>query len=164
MRYGMLLAFSVVFGCSDGDTDTDPMDSDSESAMESDSGDSGDSGDTGDSSDSSDSGGGDPGFATDIYPIIASNCSPCHTAGPSGGLAMGSASEAYSNLVGVDATGAPGKRVVASSSATSYLVNKLEGTQGSVGGSGDQMPKGRNPLSSTQIGEIKAWIDDGALP
>jgi hypothetical protein len=81
---------------------------------------------------------------------------------------------AYMNLVGVKAAGTepPGSaagyvacgttmeiRVVPSSSATSLLYNKVNGTQDC----GVRMPKGGAALSAANIATIKDWIDQGAL-
>jgi hypothetical protein len=50
-------------------------------------------------------------------------------------------------------------RVVPSSSATSLLYNKVNGTQDC----GVRMPKGGAALSAANIATIKDWIDQGAL-
>ena len=46
----------------------------------------------------------------------------------------------------------------------SYLVHKVEGTQASVGGFGEQMPLVGAALAATHINDIKTWINDGAPP
>jgi len=56
------------------------------------------------------------------------------------------------------------KRIKPNDVANSYLVHKVEGTQGAVGGSGGQMPlgcSGSSCLSAAQINDIKAWINLG---
>ena len=45
----------------------------------------------------------------------------------------------------------------------SYLVHKIQGTQASVGGTGERMPLGRPALTQEQIDIIRAWIADGAM-
>ncbi|MFI5309229.1 MAG: hypothetical protein ACHQ53_17870, partial [Polyangiales bacterium] len=104
-------------------------------------------------------------FATDVYPIFqlsAVGCPGCHRgAAPPQGLNLSSVATAYANLVSVAATEcAPSRlRVEPGSPTTSYLINKLTGS-GMC--SGVRMPKGRTPLSSTQIDVIRAWIGSGA--
>lgn len=46
---------------------------------------------------------------------------------------------------------------------SSYLVHKIQGTQGSVGGSGGRMPLGGGSLTPVEIELIRAWITGGAL-
>ncbi|MCH9682069.1 MAG: hypothetical protein K0V04_11595 [Deltaproteobacteria bacterium] len=102
-------------------------------------------------------------FEQEIYPIIMANCS-CHlgAAHPTG-LTMGTAAEAYSNLVGVDSGQNPGMaRVTPSSAQDSYLFHKVSGTQMDVGGSGGRMPLNMPPLTKEDIGAIQLWIDNGA--
>ncbi len=106
---------------------------------------------------------GDMGFAAEVYPIIAANCS-CHVGGAPAGLAMPDADTAFSNLVDVDAGQAMRKRVAPGMPGMSYLVNKIEGTHLDVGGSGGQMPKGGPPLAPADVMVIKDWIADGAMP
>ena len=43
----------------------------------------------------------------------------------------------------------------------SYLMHKLEGTAGGVGGIGTQMPLG-GQLSAAQIDTVRAWVLSGA--
>lgn len=68
----------------------------------------------------------------------------------------------YGQLVGVTSSQAPSrKRVEAGNAGASYLINKLENTQSSVGGSGTVMPPS-GALSSSLIQKVKDWINDGA--
>jgi hypothetical protein len=53
-------------------------------------------------------------------------------------------------------------RIEPGRSDRSYLVNKLEGTQGAVGGFGLQMPRFAPPLDAETIQVIREWIDQGA--
>jgi hypothetical protein len=46
---------------------------------------------------------------------------------------------------------------------SSYLVHKIQGTQASVGGSGDRMPLIGGALTQDEITVIRAWITAGAL-
>lgn len=85
--------------------------------------------------------------------------SGCHN---SVGLApkLSSTSQSYDQLVGVAATGCADETfVVAGSSATSYLLDKL-GSGGSYCGS--LMPLSSTALSSEELALITAWIDAGA--
>lgn len=73
--------------------------------------------------------------------------------------------ETYDNLVGISSSrsGVTIPRVTAGDSSASYLINKLEGTQSTVGGgSSSQMPLALTPLTAAQIAIIKEWIDNGA--
>jgi len=84
-------------------------------------------------------------FSSDVYPVFATNnCTGCH--GTAGGLALtGAASVVRTNLLTAGA-------VVANSSATSPLYLKFK--------SSSHMGKS---LTSTEISNIKGWIDNGAL-
>jgi hypothetical protein len=46
---------------------------------------------------------------------------------------------------------------------SSYLVHKIQGTQTTVGGSGQRMPLIGGPLTEDEIAVIRAWIAAGAL-
>ena len=104
-------------------------------------------------------------FDVDIQPILSSNCafSGCHAGtSPAQGQNL-SDGVAYANIVCVAANERPGMmRVRSFEPDSSYLVHKIQGTQGDVGGSGGQMPLGRTPLSQQQISLIRAWITQGA--
>ncbi len=94
-------------------------------------------------------------FATDVQPIFNNQCVSCH--GNSGNLNLESGNS-YNNLVGVNASGYSGKRVVAGDAEHSILYKKIDGS----GQYGSNMPLGSN-LSAAQINTIKQWIDEGAL-
>ncbi len=102
----------------------------------------------------------------DVQPILTANCavSGCH-AGTSPAVGQNlSAGQAYAAIVNVPSQEAPDlMRVRPSLPDSSYLVHKIQGTQGSVGGSGGRMPLGGNPLTAEQIATIRAWITAGAL-
>lgn len=110
-------------------------------------------------------GGGTPTFSADIQPIFTSNCalSGCHAASsPQQGQNL-SAGQAYANIVNVQSMEVPTLlRVKPGAPDESYLVHKIQGTQGTVGGTGGQMPLGGTPLSAAQIATIRAWITAGA--
>lgn len=99
----------------------------------------------------------DPSFATDIVPIFTrAGCtaSGCHGAPVQAGLDL--ASSPYGALVGVPSTQTGEHRVIPGNAASSYLVKKLEGRA-----SGERMPVG-GQLSSTDLSNIKNWINQGA--
>jgi hypothetical protein len=105
-------------------------------------------------------------LALDIQPILSRYCakSGCHgSTNPPQGLNMDVGS-AYFNLVSVTAIEAPAlKRIQPGDTALSYMVHKLEGTQATVGGSGQQMPPVGNEVPSLDnIALIKQWITEGA--
>lgn len=89
--------------------------------------------------------------------------SSCHSsATSSGGLSL-SDGDSFGELVGVESDGASGVNLVTAGDVdASYLINKLEGTQATVGGGGSTMPKGGAALSDEEIQTIRDWIDNGA--
>jgi len=115
-----------------------------------------------DESSSGGPGGGatDTTFAGGIQPIFTSSCATsaaCHQAPGQQGLIL-SAGQSYALLVNVNSTEVPAlKRVRPSKIDSSYVVNKLDGTQ-TVG---DRMPPGGS-LSAAGIQLIKRWITAGA--
>ncbi len=98
-----------------------------------------------------------------VQPIFTAQCATafCHGT-PLGGPMSLEDGQSYGALVGMASTEAPLPRVTAANSAMSYLIHKLEGTQASVGGGGDRMPSGGQPLSQPEIQLIRDWIDQGA--
>jgi hypothetical protein len=101
-----------------------------------------------------------------VYPIFTRTgvgCPGCHDSTPPAGLNLSSASTAYANLVNVNATQcSPARlRVAPGSPSTSYLINKLTGTDMCTG---LRMPRGRNPLPAADIDLIRAWITGNAPP
>lgn len=104
-------------------------------------------------------------FERDIQPIFTTNCalSGCHAGTLPQQNQNLSAGLAYSNIVNVASNERPGmKRVTPSLPDSSYLVHKIQGTQSTVGGSGDRMPLGGTPLTQSQADLIRAWIAAGA--
>lgn len=96
-------------------------------------------------------------FAADIQPIFEKSCVKCHgEQKPKGHLRLDS-------LQGVLKGSEDGKVVIPGDSAGSMLVHNIA----HVGDPDDYMPPPKNkagigPLSSEQIGLIRAWIDQGA--
>lgn len=105
-------------------------------------------------------------LSADVQPIFTASCAlaNCH-AGPSPVLGMNLASGlARASIVDVPSQEVPAlHRVRPGQPDSSYLVHKVQGTQGSVGGLGGRMPLGGTPLSAEQIAAIRAWITAGAL-
>jgi hypothetical protein len=102
----------------------------------------------------------------DVQPIFTANCavSGCH-AGTSPAVGQNlSAGQAWAAIVNVTSQESPAlMRVRPFLPDSRYLVHKIQGTQGSVGGGGGQMPLGGSPLAAEQIATIRAWITAGAL-
>ena len=71
---------------------------------------------------------------------------------------MTTAAVAYANLVNVTSPNSGETRVIPGNANDSYMIKKLEGRQ-SVG---DRMPLGSSPLSTTDLQNIKNWINQGA--
>jgi hypothetical protein len=122
-------------------------------------------------------------FSRDIQPIFnVGGCAAafCHASGAQLAAPMSlEEGRSYASLVGVPSCEAPLlKRVEPGSSATSYLIHKLEGTQsdllaaggcatcdfqfGSAANCGSQMPLVGQPLDASLIRLIRDWIDQGA--
>jgi hypothetical protein len=110
--------------------------------------------------------GGSVTLAGDVQPIFTANCalSGCHAgSAPAAGQNL-SAGQAWGNTVNVVSQQVPGlMRVRPLEPDSSYLVHKIQGSQGSVGGGGGRMPLGGAPLTADQIATIRAWITAGAL-
>lgn len=102
----------------------------------------------------------------DVQPIFSANCalSGCH-AGPDPVLGQDlSMGRSFSSVVNVPSVEVPSlRRVKPSLPDSSYLVHKIQGSQASVGGSGDRMPLIGGALTEDEIAVIRAWIAAGAL-
>jgi hypothetical protein len=110
-------------------------------------------------------GGGTGGPVTADFQSIQNNvftpiCSVCHAgAGAPEGLQL-DAAHSYNLLVGVPSVEQPNLlRVKPSDPANSYMLHKIEGAPGIVGG---QMPLGETPLPQATIAAISQWIANGA--
>jgi hypothetical protein len=99
----------------------------------------------------------------DVYTLFGTCASRCHVGTrPAQGLDLSSQSTAYTNLVNVASSECTNrKRVAPGSPTTSYLVDKLAGTNLC---SGQRMPRGGPFLSSAQIDQVRSWITGGAGP
>ncbi len=121
-------------------------------------------------------------FRNDVQTIItAHNCASfgCHNDTALGAPMSLETTKAYGNLVNVPSCEAPAlNRVEPGSSGTSYLVDKIAGTQGAVesaggcsagcplftaaGSCGSQMPLLGSKLTGAEVQVIRDWIDQGA--
>ncbi len=104
-------------------------------------------------------------FGGVIQPLFTQNCAfatGCH-AGPNSQEGMDlSAGLAYANTVNVSSMQVPRLvRVQPGNSDSSYLVLKIEGSAGLVGGMGTRMPLGGS-LTQGQIDTVRTWVDGGA--
>jgi len=92
--------------------------------------------------------------------VFSAICIECHT-GPAApeGLRLDQANS-FNNLVNIKSVEASDLfRVAPGNPDASYIIRKLEGGPGIIGG---QMPLNRPPLSQTTINAIRVWISQGA--
>ena len=106
-------------------------------------------------------------FATGVQSVFTANCIGCHSgAGAPEGMSLASG-VSYGLIVDVAAGEVAAlKRVRPFLPDSSYLVHKIQGTQGTVGGSGARMPRGCSGgtcLPNATINIIRNWILQGAL-
>ena len=102
-------------------------------------------------------------FAADVWdPILSMKCAPCHTAGVSGGLMMGSdAAAAYAAMVDIKSSSSL-DYVEPGDSSQSYIFHKISNTQAEVPmGSGGKMPQ-VGEITPAELATITEWIDGGA--
>ena len=101
-------------------------------------------------------------LGADIQPIWDDSCAygGCHTGSrPSAGLDLSSGAADTND---VPSTQVPTMdRIEPGDTALSYLWHKLQGTQATVGGGGNDMPDG-GALPPDKLDMIEAWIVDGA--
>lgn len=92
-------------------------------------------------------------FEKKIRPILAEHCYSCHAADtkPSGGLRV-------DDRMGLLTGGQEGPAVVAGAPDKSLLLQRILSKD-----SKKKMPKEGDPLSVTQIADLTAWIQDGAV-
>lgn len=103
-------------------------------------------------------------FRTDLQPILNSRCVVCHVTGAENAGLNLSRAVARKNLVDVPSTESKLVRVAPGKPEDSYLMHKLLGSQGSVGGSGTLMPQSDSlqPLESSQLELFRRWILSGS--
>jgi len=89
-------------------------------------------------------------FATQVHPILAARCVPCHSGTkPAAGLSL-------SNRASLLGGGASGPAIVPGDGGASLLIEKVSGHRGAI------MPASGEPLTAAQIETLRAWIDAGA--
>jgi hypothetical protein len=115
-------------------------------------------------------------YTTTVYPIWgAKGCNGCHLGStPAAGLNTADSNKPTSDPTSTflhmlaNATELPSmQRGKPNDVANSYLSHKIKGTQASVGGIGDRMPRfctGPSCLSAAEIATVDAWINSGAPP
>lgn len=144
-------------------TDTEDPTGDTESESESEDGSSGGEVDCSEA----------PSYATDIEPLWETHAcvAMCHEPGGSWAstdLTMGAGYEMLVEADGLQTTAlADVQLVIPGDTEHSYLLNKLEGTQGEVvsgAAGGTQMPQGQPPMSADEIATVEQWIACGAEP
>lgn len=103
-------------------------------------------------------------FVNDLEPYLDATCAraDCHaTESPAGDLVL-ERGAAYDALVDRPSSQVPRLALVRPSHPdSSYLVHKLEGTQATVGGSGERMPKG-GQVDPSFLYRLRRWIEEGA--
>jgi hypothetical protein len=107
---------------------------------------------------------------TQVYAIIISKCTPCHTTATGIGISLGhldmtTQANAYMNLVNTAAMGTQcggkGTRVTPGNEMTSIMYLKVSLDDPTPCGS--KMPLGLPPLSQDETDTIENWIKAGAM-
>ena len=94
-------------------------------------------------------------FNKDVQPILAKNCSECHTPGQKGFVASGLDTTSYQTLM---KGGKFGQLVKPGDALSSSLNMLVEGrAHPSI-----QMPHGRAKLPDKEIALLKVWVNEGA--
>ncbi len=99
-----------------------------------------------------------------VQPVLTGTCSTitCHTTPePQAGMDLSTPALVATSLRRIPSTQSPLLRVLPGRTSGSYLWHKLQGTQESVGGTGQTMPK-EGSLTPDQVDQIRAWILEGA--
>jgi hypothetical protein len=100
-------------------------------------------------------------FTATVQPIFDANCVSCHQSGAAQqGLNLESGSS-YAAIVNHRSTVVDRVLVVPGAPTSSYLLLKVLGTHGEVGGKGVRMPMGGD-LSPADIQSLRDWIAAGA--
>jgi len=96
----------------------------------------------------------------DVQSIFTSRCAVCHDESRAPDLRKGNA---RSSIVGVASGQLPTVKLITPGfPGKSYLWHKVNGSQLSIGGSGQQMPITGGHLSASELKVIKSWIEAGA--
>ena len=102
-------------------------------------------------------------FSVDVMAILNAHCNNCHTAGGPPAQLNLDPGVAYANIVNVPATELGSMdRIEPGNPDSSYVVNKLQGTHQSVGGSGTVMPPSGG-LPQATVNVMRTWVSEGAL-
>ena len=107
------------------------------------------------------------GFASQVHSVLtrAETCSEvsCHAGKFAAlGLDLLEREVAYGGLVGVASAQSPQVLVLPGRPSASYLWRKLTNSHLAAGGSGTEMPQGRDALPAQEMDAIRAWILEGA--
>jgi len=107
-----------------------------------------------------------PFTEAEVQQVFTNSCASqgagCHVnfgAAPAQGMSL---EDFASNgmVIGIQSNESNLDRIEPGSRQDSYLWNKINGSQVSVGGSGQQMPLGRTPLDAETIERIGLYIDN----
>ncbi|MFM8252158.1 MAG: WD40 repeat domain-containing protein [Planctomycetota bacterium] len=90
-------------------------------------------------------------YFKDIRPIFQAQCHGCHQPAKAGGDYV------MTTFAGLVKGGETGAAILPGKSAASELIDQITPKNGQA-----EMPKGKPPLSESQIALIKSWIDQGA--
>lgn len=105
-------------------------------------------------------------FATHVQPLFTASCAGggCHAnTSPQQGMKL-IVDSAYGYIVNVPAVElGTMDRIEPSNPSLSYLIHKIDGTQGTVGGSGARMPSGSPQLPLQTRNMVRRWVANGAL-
>lgn len=99
----------------------------------------------------------------DVQEIFDDQCVSCHVAGGVMPTVLLTAAEAYDSLINVPSSVDGLVLVKPQAPDDSYLIMKVRGTYGEVGGGGDSMPPGFL-LAANHLAVLEDWVADGALP
>jgi len=95
---------------------------------------------------------GDASFSRQVLPVFTQTCMPCHSGGKD---AKGNYDlTSYAGVMGNGSDSIP--NVIPGNADSSFLYRRVTGVVP------PQMPKGRPPLSASQLTTVKRWIDQGA--
>ena len=93
---------------------------------------------------------------SEVQQLFNDNCSGCHIGGSSGGMNLDDFTMTAINVPSNQAAGVD--RIEPGDPDNSYILQKLLGTQASVGGTGSRMPLGRAPLSDDDLTRLELYI------
>jgi hypothetical protein len=104
-------------------------------------------------------------FTSIVQGIFVPRCASaaCHGGSPPAAFPRLDAEGAYGAIVGVDSLQASGVKLVQPLDPdASYLLLKMRGEAGSVGGLATPMPIGDAMLGPSDLAAVEAWIANGA--